>query len=334
MSIIIPFYNSENYLSRAIQSVINQTWNTIELVLVNDGSADGSLEIAHAIAKNEERIIVLDGNHSSIGHARNKGLAHSSGQFITFLDSDDELMPEAIEQMVRIMESDILDAVICNSSTDFSIQNATQVQHSLSGKDAAINLCREKISRVVWGKMYKSSIAKKVSFPEGIWFEDGPYLLNYFYQCSNPIGITKILVVQHFSRPESVTRRLISGKRIEDTYAAFSAELEMTLAYKDCELLLPYLFGYYRSAFMDNLVMLTTDRKSVDEISAIQDKFDKYFRAFLEKKKQLGLFSGPKTRFYHGLMSLHEIVGWKIFYSVLPIFAKRLFKKIEAIRGR
>lgn len=91
LSVIIPVYNAEKYLESCVKSIISQTYESIELILVNDGSTDLSLKICKQLAKQDERFIVIDQSNSGPNAARNRGLEAANGEFVTFVDSDDEL---------------------------------------------------------------------------------------------------------------------------------------------------------------------------------------------------------------------------------------------------
>lgn len=111
VSIIIPVYNSETYLEACILSVINQTYSNIEIILINDGSTDGSLQILKKYALADPRIILIDALNEGPALARKKGLDMARGEYIQFLDSDDTLLNDAIELLIKkaqIMNADIV----------------------------------------------------------------------------------------------------------------------------------------------------------------------------------------------------------------------------------
>jgi glycosyltransferase involved in cell wall biosynthesis len=103
VSVIIPAYNQENYLQKAIQSVLNQTYQTLEILVVDDGSTDETAQVAKAFP--DERIRYIYQENRGLSAARNTGIRQSTGKFITFLDSDDQFLPEKIETLVNILET-------------------------------------------------------------------------------------------------------------------------------------------------------------------------------------------------------------------------------------
>ena len=114
VSIIIPVYNSQENLNRCISSCINQTYKNIEIMCINDGSKDESLNILKKYAKNDTRIKVIDQENMGVSVARNNGLKMCKGDYITFLDSDDFLNNDSIEIMVKIIEQEKVDIIRTN----------------------------------------------------------------------------------------------------------------------------------------------------------------------------------------------------------------------------
>ena len=103
LSVIMPVYNGEQYLNYSIQSVLNQTYKDYELILVDDGSTDHSLEICEKYQSKDERIRVISQENKGISGARNAGIDIATGEYITFMDSDDVIQPEMYEIMLNHM---------------------------------------------------------------------------------------------------------------------------------------------------------------------------------------------------------------------------------------
>lgn len=111
VSVIVPIYNAEQYLSESIPSILNQTFSNLEILLINDGSTDRSLEICRDMAGVDSRIQIVDRKNGGVSAARNCGIEHATGDFITFVDADDFLFRDAVENMVNEIESDNVDAI-------------------------------------------------------------------------------------------------------------------------------------------------------------------------------------------------------------------------------
>ena len=113
ISIIIPVYNQEKYLGKCIQSIIEQRFSNIEIILVNDGSIDRSLEICKKYAEIDNRIIVIDQGKFGVVETRKRGVLKSKGDYIAFIDSDDFFAPEGLENLYNLAQKGI-DLVIGN----------------------------------------------------------------------------------------------------------------------------------------------------------------------------------------------------------------------------
>lgn len=142
VSIIIPIYNTEKYLEECLDSVVNQTYKNLEIILINDGSKDNSLEICKKYETIDNRIIVIDKKNSGVSNTRNVGIQASTGEFITFVDSDDWLELDAIETMVNCINKHNVDVV----RTNFAINNEVgKIPKKLEGK-----IDKEKINELLY----------------------------------------------------------------------------------------------------------------------------------------------------------------------------------------
>ena len=115
VSVIVPVYNCERYISACLDSIINQTLRDIEIVCVNDGSTDSSLDILKSYATSDSRIVVIDQDNMGPGGARNTGLYNSSGKYVIFIDSDDYIDSTMLEKLCTISEKNITEITICKS---------------------------------------------------------------------------------------------------------------------------------------------------------------------------------------------------------------------------
>ncbi len=113
VSVIVAVYNAGTHLRTALDCICAQTLREIEIILVDDGSSDGSLQVLHEYAASDDRITVLHQNHEYAGAARNKGLAVAKGKYVSFLDADDIFAPSMLEKMVHRAESEKADIVVC-----------------------------------------------------------------------------------------------------------------------------------------------------------------------------------------------------------------------------
>lgn len=176
ISIIIPIYNTEDYIERCVRSIQNQTYKHFELILVNDGSKDNSLEICRYLEKQDDRIIVLNRDNGGASAARNTGLIYVHGLYVVFVDSDDYVSPSYLENLYLAAKQGNYDIVQCNlkSTVEMNMQLDRIIYKSTDVKEVtkveALNKRKYKVS--VCGKIYHSCIFKYFRFQEGIIYED------------------------------------------------------------------------------------------------------------------------------------------------------------------
>lgn len=176
ISVIVPIYGVEKYLEECIESIINQTYTELEIILVDDGSPDRCGAICDRYAQMDPRIIAVHQKNGGAAAARNNGLRIASGEYITFLDGDDYLEPNAYEKMVEALA--VNDADIVQGKMRFVYVNGTE---ELSGHEEAVTYsASEYLSRFVddWTcplcteKVFRRHVLAEIFFEEGHWIDD------------------------------------------------------------------------------------------------------------------------------------------------------------------
>ena len=172
ISVIIPVYNVKQYIERCIDSVLNQTYKNIEIILVDDGSNDGCNEICNMYAEKDKRIKVVHIKNSGVSNARNLGIRLANGDFITFVDADDYIDTSCIEKMYKLCKDEQCDIGIVGTLENNELTNKTNtsgesIDMVLSAENALKEMLNEKYYYGnVWGKIYKTDIWKNVHFNE------------------------------------------------------------------------------------------------------------------------------------------------------------------------
>ena len=178
LSVIVPVYNSREYLNNCIESILLQTYTNLEIICVDDGSSDGSERLLDSISERDERIKVIHQTNAGVSAARNRGIDEATGQYIGFVDSDDALAPEMYHTLVSILEKEHADIAHCGyrrfepdgSTKDISgtgeylVQNSRQaLKCLLSGDKFVGSLCN---------KVYKRSLFNGIRLPLEIHFNE------------------------------------------------------------------------------------------------------------------------------------------------------------------
>lgn len=189
VSIIVPIYNVEPYLDKCIDSLLNQTYASIEVILVDDGSPDKCPYICDAYAKEDCRIKVIHKKNGGLSSARNAGLDICNGDYIMFVDSDDWIALDLIEKMVAIMQKKNVQLVTCGRwMVDKDNEDKiTSGQSEILTTEQAIkkSIFNDKVGIAAWGKLYKREILEKIYFPEGEIHEDVAIIYHVFNRCSS-----------------------------------------------------------------------------------------------------------------------------------------------------
>ncbi len=197
VSIIVPIYNAGKDLEQCIESIVNQTYNNIEIILVNDGSTDESLNICKKWELKDNRIIIIDKSNGGLASSRNSGLERATGEYIGFVDHDDYIEQNMYEVMMRDMREKHADIVMCSSWNFYEDGTTKKAYQSYDSFEIDSNelirrmLKYEKIfCSSVWSKLYKKSIIKDIRFVDEIvlgedYFFNGrlyPRIKKFYYE--------------------------------------------------------------------------------------------------------------------------------------------------------
>lgn len=219
ISIIVPIYNVENYLSKCIESILNQTYKNLEIILVDDGSKDNSGKICDNFAQKDERIKVIHQKNSGVAQARNTGVKNCTGNYIGFVDPDDyisEYMYEYLYNNIIKYDADIsmCQYTTCNES-HIKFKNCNKTCCYKSEQAIKYLLMDRKIQNFLWNKLYKKSLFNNIVFPGGMVYEDIAVMYKLFEK-SNVIANNMSIHYYYFQRTNSICNGKISKKKIYD----------------------------------------------------------------------------------------------------------------------
>lgn len=211
VSVIIPVYKVEQYLEKCIDSIINQSYKNIEIILVDDGSPDNCGKICDYYKKRDKRITVIHKENGGLSEARNYGLKVASGDYIVFVDSDDIMEIKGISVLYTLLKKYDADIVIGgverfndeNNSIILETKNILYKNNIVLSREEAIkeffiNGCAS------WARIYKKSLFNDVEFPVGEINEDEAIILNLLNKC-NVVVKTDQIVYRYRFRPDSIT---------------------------------------------------------------------------------------------------------------------------------
>lgn len=203
VSMIVPVYQVEKYIAQCIESVLNQTFQDFELILVDDGSKDHSGVICDSYAAKDDRILVIHTENQGAAAARNAGLDRASGRYITFLDGDDYLAENMIARLYEVIAHSEYDMVVSdflNLLPDEKDNFTVHLQErTVTGREVLEHLKNEKnygLWTIVWNKIYKREVLENLRFPAGKYFED-EFFANQLYLNSNLIHVIPDVLCYH-----------------------------------------------------------------------------------------------------------------------------------------
>lgn len=243
ISVIVPVYNLEEYLEECLESIQHQTYTDIEVILVNDGSTDGSRKICERYCEKDSRFKLINQENQGLSAARNRGVKESVGKYIVFVDSDDVVNTKMLEVLLPFMKTDV-DIVECRltiNKEEFCHNNTSTILFEGNAKEAILNCIefKEEVKYCAFTKLYRREIVGKIPFLEGYIYEDVFTGINYLKH------MRKIVVVDYIGyyyrvRPNSIMTKPFNEKDLD----IFKVGNKLIDSFKDDENMLPYI-GYF-----------------------------------------------------------------------------------------
>lgn len=274
ISIIVPVYNVEPYLCRCLDSILNQTYNNIEIILVDDGSTDRSGEICDAYREKDSRINVIHKRNGGSSSARNYGLEMAKGEYIGFVDSDDYIASDMYELLHRYMRTDV-DLVCCgmvhiNKNGHVELHGAANVM-ILDTEQALKEMLHMRCFGIsACSKLFKKEILKGISFPVGRTSEDLPFAYNVVKNCRNVVTIGAYKYYYCY-RENSISRKPFLTRRVD--YVLFARDV-----LKDIVVEYPILRNDAEARYVLNIMLVAASIKE----SSNRDDYE-YMRKRLVK---------------------------------------------------
>lgn len=225
ISVVVPVYRVEEYLPQCIESVLAQTYQNLEIILVDDGSPDDSGAICDAYAARDSRIRVLHKENGGVSSARNAGLAAVTGELIAFVDGDDFVAPDIYERMYGCMEADERLDVVYTACTRYPFQG--QLLHMdffptgtvLTGREMAEKILIDQVTSHVWLGLYKRFCWEGIAFPEGRTYEDVAITYRAF-RSVNCVYFLKEPLYYYRVNDTSITQT-VKPKKVYDIFVAY-----------------------------------------------------------------------------------------------------------------
>lgn len=228
ISVIVPVYNVERYISRCVDSILAQTYENLEIILIDDGSTDASGRICEAYKERDARIRTIHRSNGGMSAARNAGIQAAGGAYISFVDSDDYIAEDLIAYLYHLASSNCAQISVCGyqklyEGSGYAAEPIHVEPVTVCGSENALSmlLYQNGIIASVWGKLFQGNLFQAVRFPEGRWHEDVAVMYRLL-DSAEVIAIgteTKYFYVQ---RQGSITNSDFDIRRMD--YIRFTAE--------------------------------------------------------------------------------------------------------------
>ncbi len=304
VSIVVPIYNVEKYLDRCIKSILNQTYKNIEIILVDDGSADESGAIADRYADTDDRIRVIHKANGGLSDARNAGIDICGGEYICFVDSDDAIDSRYVSCMLEACQKNDADIAICrfeNVEADYTVHegNITVAEEVMTSIEAlqSIYSANNVNTVVAWNKLYSAKLWKDVRYPKGRIHEDEATTYKLLHKAKKVVSLDTVLYY-YYRNASGITGSTFSHKRLDILWAIeqrmeyFKNNGLMDLYEKDSyKYLCKLLTCYYQVKHMSGDNKQLTDEMMCKYKKKLQECLDSSFAWSTKRKLAMRIFS-------------------------------------------
>lgn len=208
VSVIVPIYNVEKYIGKCVDSIRNQDYPNIEIILVDDGSPDKSPQIIDEMASNDDRIKVIHEKNGGVSSARNRGIAAATGEYIMFVDGDDWVDDDYVSYFVDLIEKHGCDIGMDKNNYMVEKTMSADKSYRVSAEKAIEWIYLGTLFVAVWNKIYKTSLLREsgVLFNEEIWYGEGMLFNIECLQCVEEVAIGEKAVYHQTYNPDSAMR--------------------------------------------------------------------------------------------------------------------------------
>ena len=223
ISVIVPVYNVEKFVGRCLTSIINQSYTNLEIIVVNDGSTDNSLSVCEEYAAKDGRIKLITQENRGLSGARNTGLRHYTGEYVTFVDSDDWIHQNMIECLYNVLIRHDSEMSLC-ASLRVSEETIPDKQHKeLEGiartRDVFMKLFLNGTFTACWSRLFRKDIISGFEFPEGLNCEDYIYMYEAIRR-AKAIASINLPLYYYYVREDSIVNENFSLKKFDQFYSA------------------------------------------------------------------------------------------------------------------
>ena len=324
ISVIVPVYEVEEYLSRCVDSILSNSFTDFELILVDDGSPDRCGEICDGYAKKDQRVIVLHQNNRGLAAARNAGLdwmyENSNSSYVCFVDSDDWVHEKYLELLLQGIQSFSADMSQC-----CFVKTSDQGDQGPVGDKIVCVSPEEQYSQwympFACGKLYRTELFRNIRYPEGKLFEDVLIWYKILFSYSK-IAVVDEPLYYYFQRSDGITLSDWTPAKLSQI-SAWDAQYDFAIQRDNQELLssvIGRLFIVYKSQYRD-----------INRSTRVSAKEKKKYQLLIKKKLRVIFCRSWKTLWSCGLFL--KVFTWAfLFDDGIYRFATHVYQKVKAIK--
>ena len=281
ISIIIPVYNSEKYLEKCLNSIINQTYKELDIILIDNGSTDSSNEICKEYQKRDERIKLITVENKGVSDARNKGLDIAEGEYISFVDSDDTIEPNFIQSLYETCKKNNADISVININYKYSnhINRPLNMETQVISNKEFYRQLTEGIKGFVANKLYKKEVISNIRFDTGITICEDLLFNVEIAKNVKKISILNEYLYNYYQNPNSAhnsNNRQSNIKKIE----AYNRILKI-ISENSPENLIFYKYQYLKTA----IEIKKEEKLKDEESSSLKKTIYKYYKEVMHSNK-------------------------------------------------
>ena len=289
ISVIVPVYNVEEYLEKCLLSIINQTYQNLEIILIDDGSTDSSGIICEQYKEKDKRIKVIHKENGGLSSARNIGVEQASGTWVAFVDSDDYIEVTMYEILLKLAIENKADIALAHfrSFDSNEIEACVDSDNIITFKEHELLevyiLGDYHISTSVWDRLYRKTLIEEIIFPKGKLHEDILYTIEAFYKCNKAVYIDHAYYYYRIGRDKSIMAKQYDFKNLTDLLDLTNQAADYLRDHDEKKLASLYVTKRYLE-FSDILgKKITIESKNLIEKYLNQNKKE-VFKAFFNKE--------------------------------------------------
>lgn len=270
ITVIVPIYNVEKFLDKCINSILEQTYKNLEIILINDGSTDQSLKICEKYACLDKRIKIINKNNGGLSDACNTGIEISKGKYIVFVDPDDSFESDMIEYLYKLLKRNNCDLATCNYFVTVKGNKRIEFQ---TQKDMLFNnhnaiqqmLYSNGIETSRWAKLFKKELFKGIKFPKGKNYEDIAAVYKLFLNSTNIVSGCKVKY-NYEIRENSITTTEFNESKFDLIEMTDKMGDEVLCIYPDLKKAVLRRRVYARFSTLNHMLNIKTHQKEKSEI--------------------------------------------------------------------